>query len=103
MAPVSMLPAKHRGWFLLAFDFGFSVLALTDIRFIRYYSDIFIFRNLLLLPQAGVISKSIWSLLKPSDILLFVDIAVIALLMLKNKINTRFARVTKSRIAVSGR
>ena len=101
MAPVSMLPAKHRGWFLLAFDFGFSVLALTDILFIRYYSDIFIFRNLLLLPQAGVISKSIWSLLKPSDILLFVDIPVIALLMLKNKINTRFARVTKSRIAVS--
>ena len=101
MAPVSMLPAKHRGWFLLVFDFGFSVLALTDILFIRYYSDIFIFRNLLLLPQAGVISKSIWSLLKPSDILLFVDIPVIALLMLKNKINTRFARVTKSRIAVS--
>jgi lipoteichoic acid synthase len=101
MAPVSMLPAKHRGWFLLVFDFGFSVLALTDILFIRYYSDIFIFRNLLLLPQAGVISKSIWSLLKPLDILFFIDIPVIAMLMLKNKINIRFARVIKRRLALS--
>jgi len=101
MVPVSMLPARHRGLLLLAFDFGFSVLALTDILFIRYYSDIFIFRNLLLLPQAGVISKSIASLLKPSDILFFIDIPVIAMLMLKNKITIRFARVTKGRIAVS--
>ena len=101
MVPVSMLPARHRGLLLLAFDFGFSVLALTDILFIRYYSDIFIFRNLLLLPQAGVISKSIASLLKPSDILFFIDIPVIAMLMLKNRINIRFARVTKGRIAVS--
>lgn len=101
MVPVSMLPARHRGLLLLVFDFGFSVLALTDILFIRYYSDIFIFRNLLLLPQAGVISKSIASLLKPSDILLFIDIPVIAMLMLKNKITIRFARVTKGRIAVS--
>ena len=101
MVPVSMLSARHRGLLLLAFDFGFSVLALTDILFIRYYSDIFIFRNLLLLPQAGVISKSIASLLKLSDILFFIDIPVIAMLMLKNKITIRFARVTKGRIAVS--
>jgi phosphoglycerol transferase MdoB-like AlkP superfamily enzyme len=102
MVPVSMGPAKHRGWYLLVFDFALSVLVLTDILFVRYYSDIFIFRNLLLLPQAGVISKSIGSLLKPSDILLFADIPVIAMLMLKNKIDINFARVTKGRIAVSG-
>jgi lipoteichoic acid synthase len=101
MAPVSLLPAKRRGLLLLVFDFAFSVLALTDILFIRYYSDIFIFRNLLLLPQAGAISKSIGSLLKPSDILLFIDIPVIAMMMLKNKINLNFAPVTKGRIAVS--
>ncbi len=101
MVPVSMAPAKHRGLYLLVFDFALSVLALTDILFIRYYSDIFIFRNLMLLPQAGVISKSIGSLLKPSDILLFADIPVIAMLILKNKINISFARATKGRIAVS--
>lgn len=101
MVPVSMGPAKHRGWYLLMFDFALSVLVLTDILFVRYYSDIFIFRNLLLLPQAGVISKSIASLLKPSDILLFADIPVIAMLMLKKKIDLNFARVTKGRIAVS--
>lgn len=101
MVPVSMLPAKHRGLSLLVFDFALSVLVLTDILFIRYYSDIFIFRNLMLLPQAGAISKSIGSLLKPSDILLFADIPVSAMLILKNKININFARVTKGRIAVS--
>ena len=101
MVPVSLLPAKRRGLLLLVFDFAFSVLALTDILFIRYYSDIFIFRNLLLLPQAGAISKSIGSLLKPSDILLFIDIPVIAMMMLKNKIDLNFAPVTKGRIAVS--
>lgn len=101
IVPMSMLPAKYRGPLLLVFDFALSVLALTDILFIRYYSDIFIFRNLLLLPQAGVISKSIWSLLKPSDILFFVDIPVIAMLLLKNKVNIRFARLTKGRITLS--
>lgn len=101
VVPVSMLPAKHRGLLLLVFDFALSALALTDILFIRYYSDIFIFRNLLLLPQAGVISKSIWSLLKPSDILFFVDIPVIAVVLQKNKMDISFAPVTKGRIALS--
>ena len=101
MVPASLLPAKRRGLLLLVFDFAFSVLALTDILFIRYYSDIFIFRNLLLLPQAGAISKSIGALLKPSDILLFIDIPVIATMMLKNKINLSFARMTKGRVAIS--
>ncbi|MFA0889541.1 MAG: LTA synthase family protein [Synergistales bacterium] len=100
-APLSILPSKSRGLLLVAFDFALSVLALTDILFIRYYSDIFIFRNLLLLPQAGVISKSIGALLQPSDILLFVDIPVIALMLLKNKRKISFARVTKGRIAMT--
>jgi phosphoglycerol transferase MdoB-like AlkP superfamily enzyme len=101
MAPLSILPSKSRGLLLVAFDFALSVLALTDILFIRYYSDIFIFRNLLLLPQAGVISKSIGALLQPSDILLFVDIPVIALMLLKNKRKISFARVTKGRLAMT--
>lgn len=101
IVPVSILPAKRRGLFLLVFDFAISALALTDILFIRYYSDIFIFRNFFLLPQAGAISKSIGSLLKPLDILLFVDIPVIAIMLRRKKINIGFARVTKGRIAIS--
>jgi len=101
IVPVSMLPAKHRGLFLLLFDFLLSALVLTDILFIRYYSDIFIFRDLMLLPQTGAISKSIWSLLKPWDILLFIDIPIIVFTSLKNKININFANLTKGRTAVS--
>ena len=62
--PVSLVSAKYRGRALLTIDILFSVLVLTDVLFIRYYSDIFIFRDILLLPQTGLIAKSIWSLLK---------------------------------------
>lgn len=64
LIPVSLVPLKYRGSALLVINFLFSVLVLTDILFIRYYSDIFIFRDILLLPQTGLIAKSIWSLLK---------------------------------------
>ena len=101
IVPVSMLPAKHRGSFLLAFDFILSALVLTDILFIRYYSDIFIFRDLVLLRQAGAVSKSIWSLLRPWDIFLFIDIPIMVFMVLKNRINICFARVTKGRTAAS--
>ncbi len=101
IVPVSVLPAKRRGLFLLVFDFALSALLLTDILFLRYYSDIFIARDLVLLPQAGVISKSIGSLLKPLDIIFFVDIPLIIILMLRKNPKIRFARLTKSRIAAS--
>lgn len=69
--PVSLVPLKYRGRALLIINFLFSVLVLTDLLFIRYYSDIFIFHDILLIPQTGLIAKSIWSLLKLSDMLLF--------------------------------
>ena len=65
MVPVSLLPSRWRCGALVLFDFLFSLLAVTDTLFIRYYADIFIFHDLMLVPQTGLIVKSIWSLLTP--------------------------------------
>ncbi len=44
---VGLLVRKIQGRALLAIDILFSVLVLTDVLFIRYYSDIFIFHDIL--------------------------------------------------------
>ncbi len=99
--PVSMLPIRHRGRLLLVSDILMSVLALMDTMYIRYYSDIFVFNDVVLISQVGQISKSIWALLRPCDLLLFIDIPVIIFLKFKKKIRISFAPLTWHRIAIS--
>lgn len=101
IVPVSMLPARWRGCFLVVFDFLFSLLAITDILFIRYYSDIFIFHDLMLIPQTGLIVKSIWSLLQPCDLLMVADIPVILWLFLSKRLSVTFSPLTRLRVATS--
>ncbi len=101
LIPVSLVPLKYRGSALLVINFLFSVLVLTDILFIRYYSDIFIFRDILLLPQTGLIAKSIWSLLKLRDVLLIVDIPIVIWLLKKERITLCFEPLTRKRIGLS--
>lgn len=99
--PVSLVPLKYRGRALLIINFLFSVLVLTDLLFIRYYSDIFIFHDILLIPQTGLIAKSIWSLLKLSDMLLFFDIPIVLWLLKKERIVICFEPLTRKRIGLS--
>ena len=99
--PVSLVSAKYRGRALLTIDILFSVLVLTDVLFIRYYSDIFIFHDILLLPQTGLIAKSIWSLLKLWDVLIFADIPVIVWMLKKERIAFCFGKITRKRVSVS--
>ncbi|MDD4160439.1 MAG: hypothetical protein PHO18_05780, partial [Synergistaceae bacterium] len=101
LVPVSLLPVKYRGRGLLIISILFSILVLTDILFIRYYSDIFIFHDVLLLPQTGLITKSIWSLLKVWDFLIFADIPIAVLLLKKKRISLCFEPLTKKRIGIS--
>ena len=77
------------------------MLVLTDVLFIRYYSDIFIFHDILLLPQTGLIAKSIWSLLKLWDVLIFADIPVIVWMLKKERIAFCFEKITRKRVSVS--
>ncbi|MDO5562911.1 MAG: LTA synthase family protein [Synergistaceae bacterium] len=101
MVPVSLAPRRWRGWLVASISVLFSVLVVTDTLFIRYYSDIFIFHDIMLVPQTGLIVKSIWSLLKPWDFLLFADIPLAWFLLKKKHVQLSFARVTARRVAFS--
>ena len=90
VVPASMTPLKWRFAALITADFLLSFLVITDTLFIRYYTDIFIFHDIMLIPQTGLIVKSIWSLLKPWDILYFSDIICIWMLMCKKRLNFIF-------------
>ena len=101
LVPASMLPVRRRMFALLFADFLLSVLAITDALFLRYYTDIFIFHDIMLVPQTGLIVKSIWSLLKPRDILFFSDIIIIIFMLRKKKISFVFKPLTRKRVLVS--
>ncbi len=99
--PVSLVPTKYRGRALWVIDILFSVLVLTDVLFIRYYSDIFIFHDILLLPQTGLIAKSIWSLLKLWDVLIFADIPVIIWMLKREGAVPCFEKISGRRLSIS--
>lgn len=87
LIPLMLLPRRVRMKALIAADILLSVLIVTDKLYIRYYSDIFIFHDITLISQTGLIIKSILALFRPWDILLFADIPVIAWLIKKQKIS----------------
>ena len=61
-AVVSMCPGKVRLVIALAADFLITVLALTDALHMRFYSDLFTFRNLILTAQVGDVKDSVFAL-----------------------------------------
>ncbi len=99
--PVSLLPRSVRAAALIILNFMLSVLAVTDMLFIRYYTDIFIFHDIMLIPQTGLIVKSIWSLLKPWDTFFFADIALFFFLRKKKNISLHPCSVTRKRVLLS--
>lgn len=101
VVPFSLLGPGLRGRALVLLNFLLSLLALTDSLFIRYYTDVFVFRDIMLLPQTGLIAKSIWSLLKPYDLLLFIDIPVMLWFFHGDKLLVTFRPVAKKRLLVS--
>jgi lipoteichoic acid synthase len=101
IVPVSMLPSKFRIYAYLIVDFLFSLLAITDMLFIRYYSDIFTFHDIMLIPQTGLIVSSIWSLIKSYDLLFFADIAIAIAIKLCCGSHLHFCRLNRRRIIIS--
>ena len=101
VVPVSMLPSKVRWHAYLIIDFLFSLLAITDMLFVRYYSDIFTFHDIMLVPQTGLIVSSIWSLLKSYDFLFFADIPIAILVKICCKQHIHIGQLTKKRVIAS--
>jgi phosphoglycerol transferase MdoB-like AlkP superfamily enzyme len=73
-APLLLLHGSVRGVALVALDALLSFLILTDEVLLRYFSDLFSFRNLGLSFQAGEVAGSVLTLLRPGDAKYFLDV-----------------------------
>ncbi len=87
-----LLPRKLRKYLVILWDFALTVLAITDILFIRYYSDLFSFINLGLSTQVGEVSDSVFALFCLSDLLYFVDFPLLVLLARRAEFNKLTAK-----------
>lgn len=74
---VSLFWRKLRAFSALTVDFLISLLAVTDLLHLRYYSDMFTFMNIGLSAQVGEIADSVAALIHPSDFLYFADIPLL--------------------------
>lgn len=92
LLPLMFFPPRRRAAALIVMDMLLSALVLTDRLFIRYYADIFIFHDLMLVPQTGLIAKSIWALLKPWDFLIFADLPLLIWLLRSGRLRVEFRR-----------
>ena len=101
---VSLLWSKVRAFFALAVDFLISLLAVTDLLHLRYYSDMFTFMNIGLSAQVGEIADSVIALVHPSDFLYFADIPLFIFFIYisgKFRVAPFFKKVDMKRVFVS--
>jgi len=100
-ALLALLPKNSRKYAVIIWDFLLTALVITDLLFIRYYSDLFAFVNLGLSTQVGAVSDSVFALFNITDLLYFTDfIALIWLILPKNKYSTQFLEFTARRVVV---
>ena len=76
---VSLFWRRIRGYAAIVFDLLMTILALTDLLHLRYYSDMFTFMNIGLSTQVGEIADSVAALIRPVDFLYFADIPFLIL------------------------
>ncbi|MCF0247522.1 MAG: hypothetical protein HUJ86_02825, partial [Synergistes sp.] len=100
LLPASFFPPKRRAAALITAAFLVTILVVTDRIFMRYYSDIFIFHDIVLAPQAGQLTRSIRHLLKISDLLLFSDILIWTWLLASGRLRVVWQSGRKIRIVI---
>lgn len=95
---------KIRAFTALTVDFLLSLLVVTDLLHLRYYSDMFTMMNIGLSTQVGEIADSVIALIQPTDFLYFLDIPLfIFFIFLSGKFTIApfFKKVTLKRLMVS--
>ena len=104
IVPISLLWRRIRPFFAFIVDFLLTVLVLTDLLYMRYYSDLFTFLNIGLSAQVGEISETVRALINPSDFLYFIDIPILLgyiFFSLKLSVKPFFKKLTFQRIVIS--
>ena len=95
---------RIRPWLALLIDVLMSLLAVTDLMYLRYYSDLFSIANIGLSAQVGEISESVTALFSWTDLLFFADIPLLPVLLLiaaRKCVRPLFGALTFKRVAVS--
>ena len=102
VAPILLFPKRLRGVSFILLNLVLSFLILTDTLYMRYYTDLFTLRNLGLSAQAGAVADSIFMLLRPGDVFIFMDL--IPLIMGVFWLNGRhlWGEVDRYRVALAG-
>lgn len=101
---VSLIWRKARALTALIVNFLLSILVVTDILHLRYYSDMFTLMNIGLTTQVGEIADSVIALIRPSDFLYFFDIPLLIFFIFfsgKFSVAPFFKRVTAKRFMIS--
>jgi len=104
LASASLLWYGIRPYAVLILDFLLSALIVTDLMYMRYYSDLFTIGNLGLSSQVSDISESVAALFSVTDILYFMDIPLMLLsLFIVRKLRPEaiFKKLTMKRFAFS--
>ena len=100
-APLTLLPRRLRGISFIVLNLVLSLLLLTDTLYLRYYTDLFTLRNLGLSGQAGAVADSIFRLLLPRDIFIFMDLIPLTLAVLWFNRLSLWGRVDRYRVALA--
>ena len=101
---VSLFWRRIRGYAAIVFDLLMTILALTDLLHLRYYSDMFTFMNIGLSTQVGEIADSVAALIRPVDFLYFADIPFLILFIYLSESFTScpfFKKITARRLLIS--
>lgn len=104
LALVSLSWRRVRPYLAFLVDFLMSLLAVTDVMYMRYYSDLFSIANIGLSSQVGEISESVTALFSVYDLLFFADIPLLlAYVFLAGKrcVKPLFGRLNIKRTAVA--
>jgi len=104
VVPVSMSWRKIRPFLAFTVDILLTALVITDLLYMRYYSDMFTFRNIGLSAQVGEISETVFALINPADLLYFIDIPILlASILISGKPGMKpfFKKITLKRASAS--
>lgn len=100
--PVSLVWRRLRPYAAFLVDFLLTALVVTDVLYMRYYSDLFTFGNIGLSAQVGEISESVAALFHTADLLYFIDFPILLLFLFiagRRGSGKLFARLSIKRIA----
>ncbi len=104
VVPVFLLWHRIRPFFAFIVDFLLTVLVITDLLYMRYYTDLFTFGNIGLSTQVGEITETVLALFHSTDLLYFIDIPILlAYVFISHKFTVKpfFKKLTLSRVGIS--